>query len=106
MQVIPLQPVANQIITPVVNGQNCQFNVYQKNTGLFIDILVNNTLILGGILARNMTLLVMTPYLGFVGDLIFMDTQGSNDPVYEGLGSRYLLMYVAPSEIPTSSVYN
>ena len=58
-----------------------------------------------GVLARNATFMVMTAYLGFVGELFFLDTQGSNDPVYTGLGSRYLLLYVFPSEIPTGAVY-
>ena len=33
-------------------------------------------------------------YLGFVGDLCFMDTQGTTDPVSPGLGLRYVLVYL------------
>jgi hypothetical protein len=39
-------------------------------------------------------------YLGFSGDLFFADTQGTNDPYYTDLGTRYLLVYVTPGEVP------
>jgi hypothetical protein len=34
------------------------------------------------------------PYLAFDGDLIFIDTQGANDPAYDGLSDRYVLLYI------------
>ena len=48
---IPLQAVPNQIITPTLNNQSCKFKIYQKTTGMFIDIYVNDALVVGGVLA-------------------------------------------------------
>ena len=40
-----------------------------------------------------------SPYLGFVGDLMFADTQGASDSSYDGLGTRYLLVYLEVSDL-------
>jgi len=37
--------------------------------------------------------------LGFLGDLFFFDTQGSNDPTYTGLADRYLLAFLTQAEL-------
>lgn len=99
-QTIPLQAIANQAVICQLNGQNTQINVRQKWTGLFVDIYVNDVLLLAGCIGRNLKLMFMNGYLGFVGDLTFVDTQGASDPNYGGLGSRYQLVYLLPSEIP------
>jgi hypothetical protein len=37
-------------------------------------------------------------YLGFVGNVMFIDTQGSSDPHAAGLGSRFQLVYFSAEE--------
>ena len=98
MLVIPLQPVPSQVVSVTLAGQACTIAVRQLSTGLYADLSVNNALIIGGVLCLDANLIVRSVYLGFVGDLAFVDTQGSNDPDYTGLGSRYILGYFAPSE--------
>ena len=44
--------------------------------------------------AKNLVSLVPTAYLGFSGWLVFVDTQGSEDPQYAGLGTRWVLVYL------------
>ena len=61
-------------------------------------------LILGGVMCLNATVIVRNTYLGFVGDLAFYDMQGATDPLYTGLGSRYVLAYLVPGDIPASTV--
>ena len=97
--IIPLNPLPSQTINIQLGGQNCQINVYQKNYGLFFDLFVNNTSILAGALCQNLNRLVRSLYLGFVGDFTFLDNQGTNDPVYTGLGSRYSLVYLEAVDI-------
>lgn len=58
-----------------------------------MDLSVNELPIVQGVLCLNNCLIVREPYLGFVGDLSFVDTQGTNDPDYTGLGGRYQLQY-------------
>lgn len=98
MQQIALQPVPSQQLQIVLAGQNCQIAVYQKNRGIFVDVNVNGADISTGIIARDAVPLVPTTYLGFVGNLLFTDTQGTDDPSYEGLGSRFQLIYITAAE--------
>ena len=105
MQTVPLQAIPNQSIIIQLNGQNGQLNVYQKSTGLFVDILLNNVVILGGVIARNQCLMLMNTYFGFSGDFMFIDNEGSSNPWYEGLSGRFTLMYLAPSDFPSNSLY-
>ena len=99
MQVIPLQPVNNQYVTVTLANQPVQLVVTQRSTGLFIDIYLNNALLLGGSLCRNATRIIRDTYFGFAGDFAFYDTQDTSDPYYTGLGSRYVLMYLSVADL-------
>lgn len=99
MLVIPLQPVPSQTFSATLDNQLCQINVYQKGTGLFLDLFISGALIIGGVICENANRIVRNTYLGFIGDLAFFDNQGSSDPVYTGLGSRYSLLYLEPADL-------
>lgn len=99
MLVIPLQAVPNQTLTVTLNNQVTQLNVYQTFEALFIDVLVENTLIIGGVIAENLNRIVRSLYLGFSGDILFYDNMGTDDPVYTGLGARFSLVYLTPEEL-------
>src|SRR6476661_7566929 len=60
---------------------------------LFMDLYVSDVLIVGGALCLNGVKIKRDAYLKFIGDLAFQDTQGNADPVYTGLGKRWLLVY-------------
>jgi hypothetical protein len=92
-QIVPLQAVPNQTLQVQLDGQPCIINLYQTAYALFIDLYVGNSLIACGVICENLNRIVRYAYRGFVGDLAFVDTQGSTDPVYTGLGSRYQLLY-------------
>lgn len=100
MQLIPLQAIPNQSLSVTLANQACQIHIYQTEFGVFLDLYVNNALIIGGVICLHLNRLVRDPYLGFVGDLAIYDTQGTSDPYYTGLGARWRLGYFAPSEIP------
>src|ERR1700687_3305718 len=102
MLVVPLQPVPSQVVTVTLNNQSCKIAVYQKSTGLYLDLYVSDTLIIGGVICQNANLIVRDAYLGFSGDLAICDTQATKDasgnlvasaPDYTGLGSRLVLFY-------------
>lgn len=99
MQVIPLQAIANQVVNVTLGGQNCTIVLFQRDTGLFCNVYIDNVLVIGGVICQNINRIVRDVYLGFVGDLIFEDLQGDADPQYAGLGSRWVLCYVTPAEI-------
>jgi len=100
MQIVPLVAVPSQTLTITLANQTCQIDVYQKSTGLFLNLSVNNELIIGGVVCENLNRIVRDLYLGFVGDLAFIDNQDSEDPVYTGLGTRFSLAYIEASELP------
>lgn len=106
--IVPLTAVPAQTLSVSLNGQGCNISVYaleiDDGEPLFIDLYVGQNLIIGGVLCRNNVFIQQTPYLGFIGDLRFVDTQAGpgvppTDPVYTGLGSRYILVYSTPAEI-------
>lgn len=66
---------------------------------MFLDLYVANSLIIGGVICENANRIVRSSYLGFVGDLAFFDTQGEEDPIYTGLGSRWVLDYLEPADM-------
>lgn len=99
MQIIPLQAVPNQAVSVTLGTQVSQVNVYQKSTGLFIDLYVDNNLVIGGVICQNLNRIVRSLYLGFQGDLAFIDNQGDTVPYYTGLGTRYSLAYLEPADL-------
>ena len=99
MQLVPLNTLPNQTVAIQLNGQSCTLNVYQKSTGLFMDVLVNDVLIIGGVLCENLNRIVRSAYLGFIGDFAFVDTQGSLDPYYASIGTRFYLLYFNAGEL-------
>lgn len=99
MQIIPVQAIENQAITVTLAEQACQINLYAKLYGMFADLYVSNALVVGGALVLDRNRLVRSAYLGFIGDIIVYDTQGTSDPTFDGLGSRYLLAYLEAGEL-------
>ncbi|WP_342111638.1 phage baseplate plug protein [Methylobacterium sp. SI9] len=99
MQIIPLQAVPNQSVKAQLGNQPCKIVVQQKLYGLFADLYVNEALLVGGVICQDRNRLVRSAYLGFSGDLMFTDTMGTEDPTSDGLGSRFQLVYLDPSEL-------
>jgi hypothetical protein len=95
--VVPLLTVASQILTVQLNQQSCNLNVYQRTTGLFIDVGIGGQLIICGVIAHDRCKILRDTYLGFVGDLAFWDSQGTQDPDWTGLNQRYYLGYFYPT---------
>lgn len=91
--IIPLVAAPSQSLTVTLAGQRVRLQVYQKAFGLFIDVYANDVLVIGGVAARNLVRVVRSAYLGFIGDFYFGDTQGTDDPAYTQLGTRFLLYY-------------
>lgn len=103
MLIIPLQAVPSQVVQATLNGQACTLAIYTKTTPagsqyIYMDLQLDGETILSCKICQNRSLLVRYQYLGFVGDLAFVDMQGDSDPVYQSLGSRYVLVYLAPGD--------
>lgn len=80
--------------------------VGQTLPAIYFDLLQDGAPIVTGRIARNLVpLLLGSAYQGFQGDFVFVDTQavpglqGGTDPVYTGLGTRYQLVYLSPTDL-------
>jgi hypothetical protein len=101
MLIVPLQPIPNQSLQVSLASQATTLNIYQTLYGLFADVYLNNAALILGVICRDRTLIIRRGYLGFIGDLGFMDLIDTTDPIYTGLGStgRYQLLYLAPADV-------
>ena len=99
MITIPIGDTPSQILTTTINGQACRLRIFTRQSKLYIDLYVSDKLIVAGALCMCGVKVVRNAYLGFVGDLLFVDTQGSSDPSSPGLGTRYQLTYATPAEV-------
>jgi hypothetical protein len=99
MQIIPIHDVPSQNFTINLAGQQTRIKLYTRVTGLYCDVFVNNTLIIGGVLCLNLVKIVQNTYLGFVGDLIWQDVLGDEAPSSPGLGTRYVFYYLSTDDL-------
>lgn len=94
VQVVPLGPVPAQTLSIILGGQNCAIAVNTLATGLFFSLTADGVTVCVNTICHNLARLVLNRgYTGFVGDLVFIDTQGDADPEYSGLGERWQLLY-------------
>jgi len=99
MLIVPLESVPSQTLSITLNGQGCSIAVRDNGGNLYFNLLVNNQPIIIGSICRNMQrLLVGLEYRGFIGDFVFVDSQGDEQPAYTGLGSRWQLYYLGVNE--------
>lgn len=99
MLFIPVNDVYAQTFQVQLDGQACVVNLYQKSTGMFCDLLLDGAVICTGVPCQNLNRIVRAAYSGFVGDLMWMDIAGSNDPSSPGLGFRYLFCYLEAADV-------
>lgn len=114
MMLVPLSALASQTVQFVAGGQNCQMSVYTNDGYDYTDVTLSEPkpyiaidFSYNGIQVTNTQnclnekrLLLNRQYLGFIGDFMFVDTQGTDDPQYTGLGTRWVLVYLEASDLP------
>lgn len=120
MQIVPVTNEPNQTLQIVLAGQNCSIELRTLDGyaggdltfGTPVEYLafsldVSGVSITENALCLNLKrLLINRQYLGFVGDFMFQDTQpdsvtGPSDPQFDGLGTRYVLLYLEAADLVT-----
>ena len=100
--VLPLVATPAQTFQVVLDGVRCTVRVYEKKgyptsgvvvPALYLDLDVQEGLVLGGVLCLHGVGLVRNRYLRFPGELVFYDTVATADPLSAGLGTRWQLIY-------------
>jgi hypothetical protein len=84
IMVIPLQPIPNQSVSFPLNGIAYTIDINTLRGELYISVWQAGTYVL-----RNRALRSYAP-VGF--GLQLADTEGTEDPVYTGLGARWVLL--------------
>lgn len=122
MQVLPLAAVPSQTFAAVLGGQAVQFALYLLGAGaaaaLYLDLISNGNTIFtarevrayGG-MPNSVAAFMLAGrhYLGFEGDLLFLDTQAgptlpTADPLPAGLGARWQLMYFSAADLEAAGL--
>lgn len=99
MLVIPTVAVPNQTFNVVLAQQAARIDIAQNDFGMFLTLYVDDAPIAAGVICQDRNRIVRAPYTGFIGDLAFVDTQGTGDPVYTGLNTRWFLVYLEASDL-------
>lgn len=64
-----------------------------------MDLTVNGNPILQGVPCLYANKSVRYKYLGFRGDLFFLDNEGQSDPKWNGLADRFPLYFITEAEL-------
>lgn len=99
MKTISIEPKKSQSLSITLAGQLCIIRLIQRESFIYMDLTVNGNPIMQGVPCLYGNKMVGYAYLGFKGDMVFIDNEGQSDPSYEWLGSRYILYYIEESEI-------
>lgn len=99
MQTIAIEPKKSQSLSITLAGQLCIIRLIQRESFIYMDLTVNGNPIMQGVPCLYGNKMVGYSYLGFKGDLVFLDNEGQSDPAYYGLGGRYILYYIEESEL-------
>lgn len=96
---IPLIPVPDQQFNVTLDGQNCTIRLFSRMGKLFMDLAVDETLVFAGLSCVLGLPVNSSRAYAFAGELWFIDTEAQVDPAYEGLGSRFQLLFISEAEL-------
>lgn len=99
MITISLDAVKEQVVNVTLNSQQCAIRLVQRESGIYMDLAVSGLPLIQGVPCWYANKMVRYKYLGFSGDLVFLDEAGESDPEYTGLGGRFNLYYMTEDEI-------
>lgn len=96
---VPLIALPDQCLQIILGNQDVTLRVYTRDNRLYTDLGVTGVMVWRGFIARNLLPCKFYPYLAFTGQLVFVDMQGQDDPRWEGLGTRWVCMYLTDVEM-------
>nr|WP_241008261.1 hypothetical protein [Erwinia sp. JH02] len=99
MNIISLENIKSQSISVTLDGQDCTIRLVQRESFLYMDLDVAGIPVMQGVPCLYANKIVRYSYLGFKGDLFFLDNEGQSDPSFEGLSSRYPLYFITEAEL-------
>lgn len=98
MQQIPISKLPSQTLNVVLAGQYCTLSLYWRQVRLYLDLLVGGVPVCRGAICQDRASIVQSPTRIFTGSLHFYDREGHRQPHWEGLNSRWVLLYLEDGE--------
>lgn len=102
---IPTTANPNRTIKVILNEQECTITLRQKGERLYLDLTVGDTAVCRGAVCLNLVPIVQVAQNTFSGNLVFVDNDENGhgtEVTYDGLGTRYFLVYYSDDEDPTN----
>lgn len=96
---LPVKAEPNQRFSVVLNNQDCTIELFQRYDRLYLNLFVNDAPVVLGVVCLDRVNLAITSSPLFKGFLYFADTLGDSAPQWEGLGSRYWLIFAREEEM-------
>lgn len=67
---------------------------------IYCDLTIDSSLVWAGTPCQAGVEMNAEPYFGFLGSLYFIDLNGISDPMWQGLGTQYQLVYIPSDGTP------
>ena len=80
----------------LLGDQECACTVYQRGPRLYLDLNVDGHQICTGAVCLDRVDMPVSPTAHFSGRLRFVDTRGREAPRWDGLGTRWRLLWISP----------
>lgn len=91
---IPISDERSQKVTTTLGQQVVDIVLTMRLGKLYVDVKANRVPVVSGRVCLNGEPIVNEAFRPFEGELYFEDLQGNDDPVFGGLGKRYVLRWV------------
>lgn len=92
-QIISIEALPAQRFQVQLAGQSCTIKLYQRFGKMYLDLYVGEQLICAGALCQFWADILQIRTPDFVGFLRWLDMEGQAAPTFDGIGSRYFLVY-------------
>lgn len=105
LRTIPLAPTPNQSLSVVLQERNVAVTLRTLQGSMYADVLCDGVPICTGrACVDRQSLTARAEYVGFPElVLCFADLQGTNDPQWAELGTRYVLLSVEADTVTTAT---
>ena len=96
---IPLQNIPNQELSIILNNQECNIRLIQRNKKMYLSLWIGDDEVWSGLICHDRLPMAQSRTYSLIGNLVFVDTEGAEDPQYNRLGERWRLLYFTSDEI-------
>lgn len=90
---IDLEQIPSQTFGVILNDQDCIISLYTRGANIYCDLSINDSPIITGAICLDRQNIIPYEYLGFNGNLMFIDQEGQLDPDYTQFNDRFVLVY-------------